>query len=396
MSNLPAADPVPLPPAAAPAPAPIGACANCGAPAYGPYCHACGQPEKGMIRPLANVMSDIADTIFNVDSRIFRSIPALYFRPGFITNEYFAGHRTRYVTPFRLFFFLCVISFFAIQASLKIDQIQFNLGGDNDEIGNAQTEAEVRAREKTALDEINKAKDEPGMPGAAIVGLDVATASVRTQAAQRIAWLTAKQQAEAKGEKPPPAPKATNTFNFDGEAWDPRTHPVKLGWLPDFANDEINAAIARAKDNLDAARKDPRHLIRGLFSVAPWTLFVLMPLFAVLLKIVYVFYRRLYMEHLIVALHSHAFVFMSLLLVALLTLPLGWADANAAGLATGLQILRGLVWAWLPIYLFLMQKRVYRHGWFMACLMYSIVGISYIVILSFALVGGVLASLTLA
>ena len=393
MSKIPAAESVPLP--QTPSPTPAGTCANCGAAAYGPYCHACGQPEKGMIRPLANVMSDIADTIFNVDSRIFRSIPALYFRPGFITREYFSGRRTRYVTPFRLFFFLCVISFFAIQASLKIDQLQFNLDGDG-EIESAQTEAEVRAREKAALDEINKAKSEPGMPAPAIIGLDVATANIRAQAAQRLAWLTAKQQAEAKGEKPPPDPDAAGTFNFDGTAWDPETHPVKLGWLPDFANGEINAAIARAKDNVTAARKDPRHLIRGLFSVAPWTLFLLMPLFAVLLKIVYVFYRRLYMEHLIVALHSHAFIFMSLLLVALLTLPLGWAEANATGLALALQILRGLVWTWLPIYLFLMQKRVYRHSWFMACLMYSIVGISYIVILAFALVGGVLASLTLA
>ncbi len=349
-----------------------------------------------MIRPLANVMSDVADTIFNVDSRIFRSIPSLYFRPGFITREYFAGRRTRYVTPFRLFFFLCVISFFAIQASLKIDQIQLDLDGDNQEIGNAQTEAEVRAREKAALDEIDKARNLPDTPAAAIIGLDVATANIRTQAARRLAWLSAKQQAEAKGEKPPPDPSANNTFNFDGEAWDPKTHPLRIGWLPDFANDEINAAIGRAKDNLVAARKDPRHLIRGLFSVAPWTLFLLMPLFAVLLKIVYVFYRRLYMEHLIVALHSHAFVFMSLLLVALLTLPLGWADANATWLATVLQALRIAVWVWLPIYLFLMQKRVYRHGRIMACLMYGVVGISYIVILSFALVGGVLASLTLA
>ena len=40
-------------------------------------------------------------------------------------------------------------------------------------------------------------------------------------------------------------------------------------------------------------------------------MFVLIPLFALLLKLFYVFRRRLYMEHLIVALHSHAFLFLA-------------------------------------------------------------------------------------
>ncbi len=61
-------------------------------------------------------------------------------------------------------------------------------------------------------------------------------------------------------------------------------------------------------------------MIAGRLSVLPQTLFVLMPLFAVLLKITYIFKWRLYMEHLIVALHSHAFVFQSLLLIMLLGL----------------------------------------------------------------------------
>lgn len=42
-------------------------------------------------------------------------------------------------------------------------------------------------------------------------------------------------------------------------------------------------------------------------------MFVLMPMFALLLKLVDLFHRRLYMEHLIVALHRCAFLFPSLL-----------------------------------------------------------------------------------
>ena len=389
---------LPAPPAPPEAPVPAvttgGACLNCGAPSKGPYCYACGQPEKGMIRPLANVMSDVADTIFNVDSRIFRSIPALYFRPGHLSREYFAGRRTRYVTPFRLFFFLCIISFFAVQASLNIDQIKLDLDSDSG-IAGATTEAQLREREKAALDELAKARNEPGLPAAAQVGIDVAIANVRTEAASRSAWLAAKARAEANGEPAPPDPDRAKINLFGGAAWDPETHPLKIAWLPDFANVELNAAAARMQDNIEEARKDPRHLIRSLFSVLPQTLFVLMPLFAVLLKIVYVFYRRLYMEHLIVALHSHAFIFLSLLVVALLTLLLSVTGAQAAWADPLLRVLRGAAWTWLPVYLFLMQKRVYRHGWPMALLAWSVVGTCYVVILGFGLVGALLASLTL-
>src|SRR6185312_8962715 len=141
--------PTPVPPPATPPAGPQWAqkaCANCGAPMHGPYCYACGQPEKGMIRQLASVMHDVLDTVFNIDSRVFRSLLPLYFRPGYLTLEYFAGRRVRYVTPFRLFFFLCIVAFFAIQIALNIGDPNFKFHtNDSGEIAGAQTEAEVHA-----------------------------------------------------------------------------------------------------------------------------------------------------------------------------------------------------------------------------------------------------------
>ena len=42
-----------------------------------------------------------------------------------------------------------------------------------------------------------------------------------------------------------------------------------------------------------------------------------------------------------------------------------------------------------------MQKRVYRQGWFMTTLKFSLIGIFYMVITSIALVGALLATLAL-
>lgn len=390
-------DPLPAAPAAAAA-KPTHPCANCGAPMHGPYCYACGQPEKGMIRQLASVLSDVLDTVFNIDSRVFRSLFPLYFRPGYLTLEYFAGRRVRYVTPFRLFFFLCLIAFFAIQIALNLGDPNFKWHiNDSGDVETAQTEADVQQRTAKALAGINAAKSAPHMPAATIETLEKSAAKIQKQADDRLAYLHARDAARARGEKPPPDPKDEGgEIMLDDTPWDPAKHPIKVSWLPDFANAQLNDMAARAKENVIAAKRDPRRLIEAVFSRLPWTLGLLMPLFAVLLKIVYIFKRRLYMEHLMVALHSHAFIFMSLLLLAIDTLLRNWSVASAPGLEWIFKLFRDAIWIWLPVYLFLMQKRVYRQGWIMTTIKYSIIGICYTVIITIGLVGALLASLALA
>jgi hypothetical protein len=332
---------------------------------------------------------------------VFRSLLPLYFRPGYLTLEYFAGRRVRYVTPFRLFFFLCIVAFFAIQIALNLGDERFtwNHLGDNGDIDTAQTVADVEKRSAKELAGIDKAIAVPEMPAATVESLKKARAKIQERVDERLAYLKAREEAKAKGEKPPPDPNAKpdeGTIELDGKPWDPAAHPIRISWLPDFANAELTDMAGRAKENIIAAKKDPRRLIEAVFSRLPWTLGLLMPVFAVLLKIVYMFKRRLYMEHLMVALHSHAFIFMSLLLLAILAMLKKWALTSAPGVEWVISLLRDAVWIWLPIYLFLMQKRVYRQGWFMTTIKYSIVGICYTVIITFGLVGALLASLALA
>lgn len=370
------------------------ACANCGAPMFGAFCYACGQPEKGMIRHLASVLSDVADTVFNVDSRVFRSIAPLYFRPGFLTTEYFVGRRTRYVTPFRLFFFLCVLSFFAMQATVNLgDLVHFDA---SDQIRAAQTPADVQQKAASAVAALEGARSAAELSPGASSKVDRKIAAIRKAADERLAYFKTRADSAAKGEAPPQDPDADAPWQFNDKVWDPATNPIKVPWLPAFANTRLNEIATRAKNNLIHARNDQRPLVAEVFSVLPQTLFVLMPLFAVLLKVVYIFKRRLYMEHLMVALHSHAFVFLSVLVIELLSLLHGWAATNATWAEPPVQLLRIAACIWLPIYLFLMQKRIYRQGWIMATLTYWVIGVCYLVILSVGLAGAFLAALAIA
>ena len=172
----------PAPDPSQPAPSvaqPPSACLNCGAPLQGAYCHACGQPVKGMIRPLSGMLHDVADTIFNIDSRVFHSLLPLYFRPGVLTREYFAGRRTRYVTPFRLYFFLSVLAFFTIQFTLgesHLSKYVVNFDdSDTPGISSAMTPQEVIARRDAQLANVRSAKATVG----AVIGATTAPSAVK-------------------------------------------------------------------------------------------------------------------------------------------------------------------------------------------------------------------------
>jgi hypothetical protein len=372
-------------------------CANCGAELLGEYCYSCGQPVKGMIRPLSSMMHDIADTIFNIDSRIFRTLWPLYVKPGYLSNEYFAGRRVRFVTPFRLYFFLSIAAFFAIQ--LSFDDVSFGgavdiKGPDNASLSTAMTKEEVTARRDTKIAAMEIARSaiaaipRPDKAKKASEKLDRQEDEVRDQANRRIAYLDKLAQAKAANAPPPPESEGDvedepKTFTLNGSNWDEKTNPVKFAWLPAFANARLNAAIARGFVNMSRINKDPRPFVIGIFSVLPQVLFVVMPLFALILKLFFLFRRRLYMEHLIIALHSHAFIFQSLLFITLMIALKKSLTVAAPWLAVMLDWLIFFAGWWIPVYLFVMQKRVYKQGWIMTTIKFGVIGICYTVIIAF-------------
>jgi hypothetical protein len=146
----------------------------------------------------------------------------------------------------------------------------------------------------------------------------------------------------------------------------------------------LNGLVGRVESNLEKVRAEPRLLAETFMQTLPQTFFVLLPLFALLLKLVYLFKRRLYMEHLIVALHSHAFLCISLLMIVAL-------DALRALLQPGLlhSMLTGaerLVVVWMPLYLLIGLKRVYRQSWLLTLLKFAVLGGAYLVLLAGAAV----------
>jgi len=387
-------------------------CANCGVELLGPHCYACGQPVKGMVRHLGSILHDVADTIFNIDSRIFRTILPLYFKPGYLSNEYFSGRRVRYVTPFRLYFFLSVAAFLLMQigldSSLDLARNVVELSRDATEMASADTPAEVEKRRDNLLAQLEQEKSAAGVSQATVDRLEHAEKEIRRQADKRLEKLARLQKtpaADAASTTPSEAPAASGekkadkddfTFEVDGKEWDLKKDPIHVSWLPDFVNTKLNNAALRMKENATHIKEDPKPFLLETFAVLPQVLFVLMPLFALLLKLFFIFKRRLYMEHLIVALHSHSFIFLSLIFVTLTMLLRSWSRSAAPWLTMPLGWLLFAMWWWLPIYLFLMQKRVYRQGWFFTSVKYSLIGICYTIMITMGAVAAAVVSLATA
>lgn len=418
------------------------ACQNCGTPLQGDHCYACGQPVKGAVRHFSSIIGDFLDTVFEYDGRLWRTLGPLLWRPGFLSNEYLAGRRVRYVSPFRLFFFITVIAFLLAQLVVAGD---FGEGLDEgltrtpagtapfgaNRFGDARTETEVIAMRDAALAGLREGMGavEFGPAAAGVrAGREAAETAVREAADRRLAELREAtrgedQHGEGEGEGEvrqeatvPPERAAVDeqeaptgaqaddeaagsgpetgtrsradnegSIRFNGQDWDPVSNPVRIEWLPEIANQRLNRAVARIVENAKSMRQASgrRAIFEAFVASIPATLFVLLPIFAVLLKVAYVFKRRLYMEHLIIALHSHSFLSLSLLLVFAMLLLAG-AFEGVAWVTTALKWAMVAVMAWMPIYLLLMQKWVYRQGWIMTLFKYCLLGIAYTFLLSFA------------
>jgi hypothetical protein len=89
-------------------------CANCGALLAGTYCHACGQKRIGpQDRRFGHLVGQFVEALTDLDSRFWRSLRILLFRPGRLSAEYLAGRRARYMGPVTLFVIANVLYFVA-------------------------------------------------------------------------------------------------------------------------------------------------------------------------------------------------------------------------------------------------------------------------------------------
>jgi len=398
-------------------------CENCGTPLQGHYCHACGQSVHSPTRHFGHAVEEVFESFWHLDGRVFRTLRDLLV-PGRIARNYLAGQRARYIAPLRLFLILSLLTFFIGTLVVHVDKAPIKFGGEGAaEIDRAKTVAEVRQVESRLLAKLSvdekKAARTPGV-NPALVATRVA---IEGAAADRIAELEeiAKDRAEAnpsaetadarkaeapaskddrKAAEPTAAPgdaKAQTKedeqvhWRFNGREWDETTNPVDSPLLPAFADRWLNHKIGRAKENVARMSGDPNRFVEAFLGAVPTALFLLVPVFALLLKVFYLGSGRRYLEHIVVALYSQAWLLLMLLGLFVLNAVKDAFSANWVAVLTSL--LSALLWMWAPIYLWVMQHRVYGDHWAVTTLRYLAIGSIYMVLVLCVVIFAMLSGL---
>ena len=343
-------------------------CLNCGTPLQGPFCHYCGQPDKNLMRFFPVLLREMLEDFMDFDSRFMRTLKPLLFRPGRLTRDYLDGRRFRYVPPLRLYIFSS-LAFFFLAALLTTDFVRVDAQPGSAEPGvSLLLDDEARRDIDAALDELGPVS--PDVAKQVEQEIDQAESQPPDQAAGA---------ADAIPEKP--------EFDVNGKPWDRETNPLEVPLMPDWVNRWINDEIADSPRKGKAVAENPNLFTDKIFDVLPVTMFVLLPLVALLFKFWYLFSKKYYVEHLIFALHNHAFIFTLAVIMLLISTLVTWREPGGTGaLTTMAEVLQAAAWIWVPLYLLISLKRVYRQGWGMTALKYTAIGTSYLVLLSFVTV----------
>src|SRR6184192_3553765 len=330
-------------------------CENCGAELQGHWCAQCGQPAIDYRRSFRHVIADLLNEFLNWDSKFFATIGLLIVRPWKLTNQFLAGHRVRYVHPLRLYLLASILFFFAVNYGAKGLHLEPGKLGPKDRV---ELEADLKKGD---------------LPPAAREELEALLREPQAQASPALV-----------SPSPPTAPSPSPTPRTDKQ----KEEFGKVGERPFvvFGPDTKSSTPferwveARAKDKMGERGTKMGLFISTLFSNLPYMMLCCIPLFAFVLKVLYLRRHIFYIDHLIYALHIHTFAYTGIMLIVLTTIGLNRAIPGAFA---GWMI--ALLWIAFIVQIFLSIRRVYRQGWFISTFKFFIGGFIYLMVLFLAL-----------
>jgi hypothetical protein len=344
-------------------------CPNCGKPMIGAYCALCGQARDINRRSVWGLVKVLVEDIASFDSRIMRTGWALVARPGELATAFREGRTQRYLPALRLYLFVSLI-FFLVLGATNLALVQLVVVATPTKVTWINGQAYVANPAYDPDDE-----DTKFMPK--MVKMDNAKAkspgghySYSTQMyffAPIGAYHTVLT---------PEAIQRLHDADVDVDIGD---KPVTGKPMTPDQIKKLNAAKEKVKatkswierhlfDGLQRLVKDPAALNGSLTTWLPRILFLLMPLYAMLLALFYIRQRKkfFFVDHLIFSLTIHTFGFVLLL-----------AAAGAA------QILPGPTVAWgalvvAGVYTLIATRNFYRQNWFWTMVKFCSVSFFYV------------------
>lgn len=323
-------------------------CHNCHypLPPQAKYCPQCSQKYTDGRETFGHMIHEVIHTKFHLDSTFFNTLRYIFI-PGKLTEEFFKGKHKRYAHPIRLFLVLGVLCFALIQGKLFHHKSESPL---HNELYNTMAKAEMAEQ----IDTLEKK------------------------------WLIAHPHEDAKSildsvkyflNEGDDSISLGTIVLFDSD----EKEPLKLSKRDAFllSNDSLvkkydvqgrfsKLAVQQFRKSFVEGEYGLKYFVSKLF----YTLFLMLPVIAVFMKLLYIRHNYLFIEHFIFLVHYHCFLFA--LLSVLMLLSKYTSD-----------LLIGLAVAVMAVFFFLALKKVYRQGFFKTLVKQNILLAFYVLMLIF-------------
>ena len=288
-------------------------CPNCGNERCLGFCAHCGQNDRDYIRSLPALVSDIVRETFELDSRTLRTLKLLVIRPGELSAEFSRNRRARYSSPIRLYLFASLLFFFVLSVSTKPESPE----GEDAAIRFKTEQAET-------------------------VDLTALKATVSPQRREKVDEILSR--ARYPGAK---------SFVYGLAQW--------ANYRADELTEVERFYLSQGVDWLHTPELAANRLADNL----PISMFFMLPVFALLLRIFYRKKRRFYVEHLVFSTHVHVVTFAVFTVLALVP------EARIGGILEAILILA------LAAYHFAALLRYYGDGLVLTAVKWSFLTLIY-------------------
>jgi hypothetical protein len=317
-------------------------CENCGYESKGHFCPSCGQEVAEFNRPFGFILYDFVGNFFAFDTRFFRTFKYLLIRPGFLTGEFFKGRRMRYSPPFRIFVFLSFVLFLLLQI----------------------------VTERSLDFESNQQISEPTFNASVNVVIDdnlirMSPDSVKQILTEEVDTLEKVFPALTDTVDPDFKFDITEVFFTKGKLRD------KLNKLAEL----LEGKLKRTTDTKDRTKlqsyiamcRNPEIVISTIMKYLSWSFFILLPLFALILKLFYIRRKQNYIRHLIFSIHLHSFLFFILTIIVTLRLVF----------TSGVTVVNAVLLISFPVYFILALRHFYGQNYLKVVLKFLGISVIY-------------------
>lgn len=294
-------------------------CLNCGTVAHLNFCPNCGQGTRLHVPSAGEFIHEFVAHYVALEGKLWKTLRLLFFKPGMLTVEYIRGRRASYVEPLRIFLTFSILFF----ATLKLSGTEIANFRDNEK----EDAAEIAQDRQTGREAVPE-QLEPAKTGAA----------------------TAARPADDRGVN------VNTDFGFLGA--------------------DLEAIANKKMERFNALpREEQERMIKaGFYSYTPYLMLLLMPVFALYLKLLYLGTGRTYGEHFLFALHTNAFAYMQITLILL----------SPWGLLTFAFTM------WLMFYLPTAMRRVYGGSRKVTFLRWMVLGSLHFISLAIAMLAAII------